>query len=956
MDQKRMRFFMWMLAVVDSCLSFVIGRHGLAFLSVFAINICCLGASPSSSNGNYYFNDFEDKDDVNFWLCGNSVPKHLFSGLAEDAQNNGWFKVDAKGLASVFDGGKAHSGVSSLKLDLTLNSKGDLHGINYWRGGRLHIPLDKQVFLSGYIYPERIPAGVSICLGWHVVHDGIEGNYYIGDVLTTKEGWLFFQVDMYKLAMENSWKDAFLESWYLHIDKGGNKAFNGEHVVFYVDDVKATSGPVLETGEFGVSRVVDGGDDPYVVNCDSLFKYRPINSRNLVDNASFELGCANWQVSDGGTTMTGWIVDNTQSWHGKKSLKIERGNNVSSSVRIRSQIMQVEKGQSYTLSCYAKSERPAQFRMGGQVFQTDDKWRRFSVAVSGRKNYFIDFWQEGTGCAWIDAVQLETGAPGDFQLPNSVELGISSNRIFNVYDAGDPVNMKISVFNATPLDVSPKVKYRLLDFERRCLDEGVLDFPLKPGEGGDWVFKSHLPCGYYKLSASLSGDRLAAKRHEVSFGVIRPASAALVDGDSFFGGGGLVDGDTELDMNRQLLMHSGRNGMKYGIIYHTLYWRGAPKDWRERNPQWDRADRLLELMAKYKVVPVVELWGLPSWASSHGAIPRKLEELDDEVIQGWRDYTYAVVSRYKDRVKHWEVWAEFMHDPLDLRAQMYMRLLRSASEAIRSADPDAVVIGFGQNTAVDWSLVKDLEYHFRLDSLKYVDVVGIHPYGYPQSPEKLGYAAMLDKLQDMIKSYNGGKGKDVWVTEVGWKGIDMLYNEPVYGEGKCYSTMVSELEQAQDMVRMNIISQAKGIRRFLSFSFTSGSINEPWPYSFLNSDGSSPKVVYVAYNQMVNRLAGWTFAREIYAGDNLTCYLFEKKGACPQVVLWSHDSLRKAVELHIELNPAQVRITNMVGTPLSLSADGNLLLTGCPLYMEAVEGGCTQFSQAFESIHAPGVK
>lgn len=715
-------------------------------------------------------------------------------------------------------------------------------------------------------------------------------------------------------------------------------------LVIYVDDIRVSSKPSIETGNTGISKTIDGGDDPHIVSCDSLFKDRKIDPCNFVDNSSFELGLKNWQICDErDTTITDWNIDDTQAFHGKRSLKIIRKGD-KSTVRIRSQIMPLEKECQYILSCYAKSEDNGLLKIGNKSFATDSSWKRYSCIISGKKNGFIDLVQEGSGCTWIDAVQVEKGPLADFKLPPSVELGLSTDKTGNIYKSTDPVTIKINVFNATNENVKQKITYRILDLEKKCINEGFFDFQLNSNDGCEKLLKINLPPGYYHVSAFLEN-----KKAETSLGIINPVSTVHTGNNSSFGFSAAVN--YEPNLNRLFSIHSGMNGMKYGIIYHTFFFSHAKKDWKYDNAQWEGSDKLLSLMEKYNIIPVVELWGFPKWLAPSGSLIPNPDELTDEAIQEWHDYTYAVVKRYKDKVKYWEIFSEFVHDPLELRADMYMKLLCSASKAIRKADPDAVIIGFGQNTAANWSLLKSLEAHFKLGSLNYVDAVGIHPYAYPYSPEKINYALMIDKLNELIRKYNGGKNKDIWVTEVGWKGTDILYNELPYGEGKCYFTLVSELEQAQNMIRMNIISLAKGIKKFLAFSFTHSNINEPWPYSFINSDGSSPKVVYVAYNQMINKLMDTKFKKEIKIENNILCYQFEKEDGSPVIVIWNYDNLQKPMLLHLELTSEKVKVSNMTGTPVLFPQNYEIPITGSPVYIESNGMDYKAFLNAFEKAY-----
>ena len=135
-------------------------------------------------------------------------------------------------------------------------------------------------------------------------------------------------------------------------------------------------------------------------------------------------------------------------------------------------------------------------------------------------------------------------------------------------------------------------------------------------------------------------------------------------------------------------------------------------------------------------------------------------------LDAYRAYVHTVVSRYKGRVRAWEVWNEPNHGAFwrpAPNASEYGTLLRVASEAIRAADPSARVVLGG----VSGSDIAFLEQTVAVAGWQSFDVLAAHPYVAPKSPE-FGYLAdgELTKLQAFVNRHGGGK--PIWLTEIGW--------------------------------------------------------------------------------------------------------------------------------------------------------------------------------------------
>jgi len=918
--------------------------------------ICWISAAFVSAE-DYYLNDFEDKDDVAFWCCGGPW---IWDDL-KTALERKYFDINYKGVVSTFEGEKAHSGARSLKFDITLRGKGEKYRVNFWRGPKLNVPLDKPVYLSGYIYPASIPRDFdeTVKLGWSAVteKDGkrVQGNDPIKEMVAGNDGWIFFQTDVSDAVRHKlGGRDARLEFWYLHI--ADSKPFHGQRVAFYVDDLRIST----EKSRLSGDRISDENirrtdictNDPYVVNYTSFFKGKCRDPHNLVDNSSFELGMKGWEVADLSYTMTDRRIS-SESVHGTCSLKISRPDGVRTIAALISQLMPVTTGETYTLSFYAKSDEPGMIEAGAMprstahrfvpgacAFALSNSWQRYVVPLENIRTesqypglYSIALRHKGYGTVWIDAVQMEKGPLSEYCPSQSVELGITMNSINNVYHSGKPVEAAIRLWNALERDVTAQVAYCVVDCEKKVVDQAKFTLPVKKNKGRSKKIKLSLPNGYYKLNAILECEGIEKKETETSFGVISPISNRENDDNGFFG----ISGITPPEPNLALLMsmYARECGIKYGSIYNFLLWGQTSAKWRDDARMWARADRFIAMVKRYDMIPILMFQSIPAWTGAK-KLPVELAEVGDDIIRGWYDYTYEVVRRYKDRVKHWIVWSEFMRDPIDVKSKIYIKLLAAASKAARSADPDAVIIGFGEDGVKDWDLLSQLEAHFKLASLDYVDVVGLDAYCAPWSAETLRFPGMIEKLKTMIKKYDANRDKDIWITEVGWRGLDTLYYDMPYIEGAEYFLTNSELGQAENMVRMHLLSLAGGIKKFMVFPFGTGLIHDPYPFSLLNYGGSSPKMAYVAYNQMVNRLNGMRFVKSIPMGKDIHCLVFGGKKR-QLVVVWNSDPSRKAAALRLNLDPAAIKITNLVGTPVLFSGSAPIVITGSPLYFEGVE-------------------
>jgi polysaccharide biosynthesis protein PslG len=192
--------------------------------------------------------------------------------------------------------------------------------------------------------------------------------------------------------------------------------------------------------------------------------------------------------------------------------------------------------------------------------------------------------------------------------------------------------------------------------------------------------------------------------------------------------------------------------------------------------EFSAIDRALAVIPP-KTEILAMLMSVPTWAN--GIDPQKAEGWSDAYppkdIGDWERYVTTTVSRYRGRIRYWEVWNEengvdFYRPRPDVPG--YLRLLQAAYRAANQADHQCVVVlgGLQMNGIVPnpWSPVKTrnfIEDLYRAGARPYFDVCNIHPYVLPEEGAQRMMTLIGGTLSVMTKY--GDARKPLWVTEVG---------------------------------------------------------------------------------------------------------------------------------------------------------------------------------------------
>jgi hypothetical protein len=130
---------------------------------------------------------------------------------------------------------------------------------------------------------------------------------------------------------------------------------------------------------------------------------------------------------------------------------------------------------------------------------------------------------------------------------------------------------------------------------------------------------------------------------------------------------------------------------------------------------------------------------------------------EDEGFEDYCAFLRVLVNRYKDRIKHWEIYNEpnifFWSGPRD----RYPALLKKAYDTVKAEDPGAQVLGCS-TAGIDTPFIR-----MCLDAHAPFDALTIHPYR-----GKLHEQTFMDELAS-TRALVGNR--PVWITEMGWPTI-----------------------------------------------------------------------------------------------------------------------------------------------------------------------------------------
>lgn len=313
-------------------------------------------------------------------------------------------------------------------------------------------------------------------------------------------------------------------------------------------------------------------------------------------------------------------------------------------------------------------------------------------------------------------------------------------------------------------------------------------------------------------------------------------------------------------------------------------WRlwDAYVNWRHLEPQrgyWDfkRLDKYVAMAKLTGVDILLPLALTPAWASArpnekspygpgNAAEPYNTDD--------WLNYVRTVATRYKGRIRHYELWNEpnipgfFSGTPETLvgLAEIAYRELKKIDPANQFAAP-AAVGGGAEHLA--W-----LDRYLAAGGGKYMDALSHHYYVAHTRPEAT--LPLVDKVKSIAEKH-GLAGLPLWSTEAGWW-IDhsdgtVTTEEMVPGWKK-----LSASQAASYVSRALVLGWASGLRRYYWFAWDNYSMG------LIEPGTKAMKPAGLAYARTVEWLLGSVMAGCEVTNDVWVCTLNRQDGTKARIV------------------------------------------------------------------------
>ncbi|MBA3532303.1 MAG: cellulase family glycosylhydrolase, partial [Ardenticatenales bacterium] len=197
---------------------------------------------------------------------------------------------------------------------------------------------------------------------------------------------------------------------------------------------------------------------------------------------------------------------------------------------------------------------------------------------------------------------------------------------------------------------------------------------------------------------------------------------------------------------------------------------------------WTKYDRIVELAEERNIELIVRLSNPPEWSRAAGDAQGSKAPPDS--LEQYGDYVEAIVSRYRGRVRYYQLWnepnccEEWGQRPVS--PEQYVELLKVAYTRAKAADPDVVILTAPLAPTIELDYYPSgfndflfLQRMYDAGARDYFDILAVQDYGLFSGPRDrrmrprvINYSRPLYLRDIMIR--NGDAEKAIWASEIGW--------------------------------------------------------------------------------------------------------------------------------------------------------------------------------------------
>ncbi|MBI4672712.1 MAG: cellulase family glycosylhydrolase [Chloroflexi bacterium] len=253
--------------------------------------------------------------------------------------------------------------------------------------------------------------------------------------------------------------------------------------------------------------------------------------------------------------------------------------------------------------------------------------------------------------------------------------------------------------------------------------------------------------------------------------------------------------EAKIRAGMQLIQDAGFYFIRQEFPWEDIEPTGQGEFWDHKfnHSTWAKYDRIVALAQEYGLEIIARLDHPPNWSRADGAARGNFAPPDHYADYG--DFVHAVVSRYKGKIKYYQLWNEPNIYPewgeQDVNAQDYTRLLKTGYTRAKQADPHAVIIsaGLAQTLEMGPRNVSDLiflQQMYDAGAKNYFDILAVMNYGLFTGPgdhradaSRTNFSRPVLLREIMVK--NGDANKPMWAMEIGWNALPLAFTDAPYG-------------------------------------------------------------------------------------------------------------------------------------------------------------------------------
>jgi hypothetical protein len=489
---------------------------------------------------------------------------------------------------------------------------------------------------------------------------------------------------------------------------------------------------------------------------------------------------------------------------------------------------------------------------------------------------------QATGEATVVELAVYRESPGRL-FPHGLRVSVPEDRAYLVYEPGEPVHLQVAADAEVPLPA--QVSSRLVNPFGTVVTEntGPVD-----AEGPTFLTLAPEP-GAYDLQLRLAGreEDLDAPWADFRFAVLPPVAPG--GDDSLYG----VSTHFGQGWPLEIMPLIARAGITF--YRDEISWNAVERE-QDQLVIPDFCRQYIQRGTELGLRPLI----IADYANQYYddyAFP-----VTPTARAGFARYAGFLAAELKPDLRHLEVWNEWCGGcgmgGKQGRAEDYGPTYLQAAQAIRDANPQAVVCGIGG----EWGS-EPLAAMMAGGAGAAMDAFSIHPYHYPQLPGQW----LRDHLRQAEAAEASGKPVPLWITEIGW---------PTHMGGGASSF----LHQARSLVRTLVIAQAAGTEKLFWYDFKDDggelTYNEHNFGLVHHQDFAlAPKPAYVAYAHLISLLRGCRLVTQGLSQGGLWRTVYEGGGAKVTIAWAASETQSFTVPL-----PPGARVEDMFGRPLATEA------------------------------------